>query len=50
VGKWRLVLLTLLGLSLPLAAQAARTPSKPHHVTHHVSHAAKAHKSNHHIV
>jgi len=47
VNHWRLILLTLFSLSLPLAAQAARTPAKPGHHTAHTVHALKTHKTSH---
>lgn len=47
MALWRLVLLTLFCLSLPLAAQAARTPAKTYHLAHHTVHAAKSHKTTH---
>jgi hypothetical protein len=46
MALWRLVVLTVLGLSLPMMAQAARLPGKVNH-GHHAVHAAKSHKSTH---
>jgi hypothetical protein len=45
MAVWRLVLITFVGLSMPVMAQAARTPGKLSHHVHHVVHASKSHKT-----